>query len=306
MARMRLVFTCMVMIAGIVSAGPNVIELWDGDMPYWNGKIGEEGKSDKGHLRNVQIPAVSVYLPSEATGTGVVICPGGGYWVEAAEHEGREVAEWLNAFGVAGFVLKYRLPTSENVTDRSKVALADAQRAMRLVRHNAQKWNVEKLGIMGFSAGGHLASTAATHFDNGNPGAQDEVQRHSCRPDFAVLIYPVVTMDSTFTHMGSRRALLGENPTPQQVEYYSNEKQVTDKTPPAFLVHTTDDGAVPVENSIYYYLACRNHGVPAEMHIYQRGKHGFGLNRETGPVLSWPERCKAWMGENALLGKVSR
>jgi acetyl esterase/lipase len=198
-------------------------------------------------------------------------------------------------------MLKYRISPRY----KHPAPLQDAQRAIRTVRARAKEWNVDpdRIGILGFSAGGHLASTAATHFDKGNSDAQNPIERASCRPDFAVLVYPVISLTTEYTHRGSKRNLLGKNPDPKLAELLSNEKQVTAETPPTFLMHTSGDKGVPAENSILFYLALRKAGVPAEMHIYEKGGHGFGL-APNDPVLStWPDRCIAWMRVRGILAK---
>jgi acetyl esterase/lipase len=263
--------------------------LWPGGAP---GAVGNE-EADR--------PTLSVYLPAaeKATATGVVVCPGGRYSGLAVDHEGRQIAAWLNSLGVAAFVLKYRLGPRY----RHPAPLQDAQRALRLVRQRAGEFGVapDRIGIWGFSAGGHLASTAGTHFDAGDPSAPDPIDRMSCRPDFLILAYPVVSFTTPYAHAGSRRNLLGENPDPSLAESLSNEKQVTARTPPAFLFHTDEDKGVPAENSVLFYLALRKAGVPAELHVYQRGKHGVGL-AQSDPVLStWPDRLAGWLRVRGLL-----
>ncbi len=245
------------------------------------------------------VPTLTPYLvPKErATGASVVVCPGGGYQ-HLAEHEGRPVAEWLNSIGVTAFVLKYRLGPRY----RHPSMLQDAQRAVRTVRARAAEWGLDpaRVGILGFSAGGHLASTAGTHFDMGKPDAADPVERVSSRPSVMILIYPVITMREK-SHAGSRRNLLGENPSPELVALLSNEERVTGETPPAFLVHTMTDTAVPVENTLTFVSALRKAGVPFELHLYERGPHGFGLgtarqNRPADPILStWPAHAADWL-----------
>jgi len=249
-------------------------------------------------ISNVQVPDIAVYLPSKkmATGQAVIICPGGGYWILAYDLEGTDIARYFNSIGVAAVILKYRLPTYGNCIEPHKVPLMDAQRAMRLVRHHAAEWNInpEKIGVMGFSAGGHLASTLGTHFDKGNPSASDVVERQSCRPDFMILMYPVITFAEATTHTGSRDALLGKNPDPSLVRYFSNELQVTKDTPPAFLVHADDDSGVPAENSLLMYSALRANKIPAEMHILSEGEHGFGLGANEH-IASWSENLRLWL-----------
>jgi acetyl esterase/lipase len=226
------------------------------------------------------------------SGAAIVICPGGGYQNLSMDKEGYAVAKWLNSLGVSAFVLKYRLGPRYH----HPIELGDAQRAIRMVRSRAAEYGLQadRIGIMGFSAGGHLASTAGTHFDAGNASAADPLDRPGSRPDFMVLCYPVISF-GPFAHVGSRRNLLGDNPDPKLVENLSNELQVTKDTPPTFLFHTTTDSTVPVENSVMFYSALRKAGVPAELHIYERGPHGVGL-ATTDPVLStWPARLADWL-----------
>jgi acetyl esterase/lipase len=257
-------------------------------------------------------PSLTIYLPAQvpaglppeqkATGAAVVICPGGGYGHLAVDHEGHQIAQWLNSLGVAGFIVKYRHRNS-GAGYGHPAPLLDAQRAVRMVRSRAAEWGVDpgRIGILGFSAGGHLASTAGTHFDNGDPNAKDPIDRAGCRPDFMVLVYPVISLTESFTHGGSRQNLLGKEPDPNLVEYLSNDKQVTPQTPPTFLVHTYEDTAVPAENSIYFYLALRRAKVPAEMHLYQKGQHGFGLGKQLAATSSWPAQCAEWLRGLGLL-----
>lgn len=246
-------------------------------------------------------PSLTVYLPQpdKASGAAVVICPGGGYGHLAVDKEGAAIAEWLNSLGVAGFVLRYRIAPRYH----HPAPLQDAQRALRTVRSRAAEWHVDpnRIGIMGFSAGGHLASTAGTHFDKGNPSAEDPIDRVGCRPDFLILCYPVITFTELSRHRGSMRNLLGESPDPKLVENLSNERQVTRETPPTFLFHTNSDTGVPAENSVLFYLALRKAGVPAEMHIYEQGPHGVGLAAADPVLSSWPRRCADWMGVRGLL-----
>jgi acetyl esterase/lipase len=251
-------------------------------------------------------PNITIYLPpkDKANGAAVVIFPGGGYGHLAMDHEGHQIAQWLNSFGVAGFIVKYRHSRS-GAGYGHPAPLQDAQRAIRTVRSGAKKWNLDpnRIGIIGFSAGGHLASSAGTHFKQRYSEAKDEIDRAGCRPDFMILMYPVASFTESFTHKGSRRNLLGENPDAQLVRNLSNEKQVTSETPPTFLVHANDDKPVPPENSIYFYLALKKANVPAEMHIYEKGGHGFGPGVGKGPVSSWMLRCSDWMRGRGLLGK---
>lgn len=267
--------------AAALVAQPKTELLWPNGAP---GAVGAED-ADK--------PALSFYLPpaARAVGTAVVVCPGGGYGHLAMDHEGDQIGRWLNSIGVAAFVLKYRLGPRYH----HPAPLQDAQQAIRTVRSRAREFGIapDRIGIWGFSAGGHLASTAATHFEADS------------RPDFLILGYPVVSFTTEYTHKGSMRNLLGDNPDPKLVESLSNEKQVTAQTPPTFLFHTTEDKTVPVENSVLFYLALRKAGVPVEMHIYERGPHGVGLAPLDRALSSWPERLAVWLEVRGLLRKPS-
>ena len=268
---------CGILCAG---AAPDTIVLWPQGAPDAAGGAGDT------------VPALKAFFPprEHMTGAAVVVCPGGGYGA-LAPHEGAPVAEWLNSLGVAGFVLTYRHAPRY----KHPAPLRDAQRAIRAVRAGADAWGLDRrVGILGFSAGGHLATTAATHFDAGNAAAPDPIDRESSRPDLAIPIYPVVTMGA-FTHQGSRRNLLGEDPSPALLGLLSNETQVTRETPPMFLVHTYDDAAVPVENSLLLAAALRKAGVPFELYLYERGPHGFGLGGGDRILGGWPERCADWL-----------
>jgi len=261
---------------------PKMELLWPNGAP---GALGNE-ESDR--------PSLTIQLPqSNGVHSAVVVCPGGGYGMLAVDHEGRQVAEWLNARGVAAFVLRYRLGPRYH----HPIELGDAQRALRFVRFHAEDYGIasDRIGIWGFSAGGHLASTAGTHFDAGNANAAELIDRLSSRPDFMILAYPVISFTTPYTHRGSLRNLLGDNPDPKLVASLSNETQVTPETPPAFLFHTSTDSGVPAENSVLFYLALRKAGVPAEMHIYERGDHGVGLALFDPILSSWPRRLEAWM-----------
>ncbi len=255
-------------------------------------------------VSNVHKPTLSAHLPPKATATGtaVVICPGGGYGRVVIDKEGHDIARWLNSIGIAAFVLKYRSPRPDGFVYGNTAPLQDAQRAIRLVRSRATQWNVKpnQIGVMGFSAGGHLASTAGTHFDSGTKDAADPLDRLSCRPDFQLLIYPVISMLPDITHTGSRRNLLGNEPDDKLVQLYSNELQVTPETPPAFLVHTNDDG-VKADNSVRFFMACRKAKVPAELHLYEKGGHGYGIRKTGTTVENWPQQCQAWLKARGLL-----
>ena len=254
-------------------------------------------------------PSITIYLPpkEKATGAAVVICPGGGYGHLAIDHEGHQIARWLNSFGVAGFILKYRHRNS-GAGYGHPVPLMDAQRAISMVRARAAEFEVDpaRIGILGFSAGGHLASTAATHFHTGRTDTADAIDRVSCRPDFAVLVYPVISLTEWFTHVGSHTNLLGRDGDAELIRQLSNELHVTPQTPPTFLLHTNEDTAVPAENSVYFYLALRKAKVPAELHIYEKGQHGVGLGAAAGAVGTWPRRCEEWMRGRGLLEKAQR
>ena len=246
-------------------------------------------------------PSIFPYLLGEkqASGCAVIVCPGGGYGGLAMSYEGHEVARWLNSLGVTAFVLRYRHAPHY----RHPTPLQDVQRAVRTVRSRASEWHVDpaRIGVLGFSAGGHLASTAGTHFDTGDLAADDPIDRAGCRPDFLVLVYPVISFTTEYAHAGSRKNLLGEDPAPELVESLSNEKQVTKETPPTFLFHTTDDQVVPAENSLLFYLALRRADVPAELHVYEPGRHGIGLAAEHPVLSSWPRLCHNWLITRGLL-----
>lgn len=262
---------------------PPAIPLWPDGAPGAKGSAPED------------IPSIQLYSPpaDKASGAAIVVCPGGGYGA-LAPHEGHDVAVWLNSIGVTAVVLKYRLG---RFGYRHPVMLQDAQRAIRTTRAKAAEWKIDpaRVGIMGFSAGGHLTSTAATHFDAGDPNASDPIERQSSRPDVAILCYAVITMTDPFTHAGSRKNLLGENPSQELIDLLSNEKQVTDKTPPTFLFHTEDDKAVPVENSLQFAAALRKAKVPYEMHIYETGRHGVGLAPTIPALSTWPKLLENWL-----------
>jgi acetyl esterase/lipase len=267
-----------------------------------NGAPGAKGTADGDK------PSLTIYLPDteKATGAAVVIFPGGGYGHLAMDHEGHQIAQWLNSIGVAGFIVKYRHRNS-GAGYGHPAPIQDAQRAIRMVRSRAKEWGVDpgRIGIIGFSAGGHLASTAGTHFNTRYSEPVDEIDRSSCRPDFMILMYPVISFTEWYTHKGSMVNLLGKNPDKDLMESFSNEKQVTPETPPTFLVHADDDKVVPAENSVAFYLALRKAGVPAEMHIYEKGGHGFGPGIGKGACSSWMARCADWMKGRGLLKKTA-
>ncbi|MEO8498667.1 MAG: alpha/beta hydrolase [Planctomycetota bacterium] len=273
-----LTFLLPVETASAAETEPPRISLWNNHAP-----IG----GDKFEAADAWI---TMHRAEPGNGTAIVICPGGGYGGLVTGAEGHGIAQWLNGHGITGVVLEYRLPAG-----RSFVPLLDAQRAIRTVRANAKDWGVDpaRVGIMGFSAGGHLASTAGTHFDAGNADAEDPANRLGCRPDFMILVYPVITMDET-THRGSRNNLLGAAPSDELIELFSNEKQVTAKTPPTFLAHALDDKPVPIENSRLFYNALQKHKVPSK--LLELASGGHGLNGYKGPMWdAWQEQSLAWL-----------
>jgi acetyl esterase/lipase len=275
---------------GAAPAGPLEILLWESGAP---GALGQTD-SDK--------PTITAYpAPRASSGTAVIVAPGGGYGNLAIEHEGRQEAYWFNAMGITAFVLKYRLGPRY----RHPIELGDAQRAIRTVRSRAAEFNIipDRIGMMGFSAGGHLSSTAGTHFDAGKPDATDPIERVSSRPDFLILGYPVVSFDPAIRHNGSMRNLLGDNPDPKLIEDLSNDLRVTPETPPTFLFHTTNDPGVPVENSVRFYLALRKAKVPVEMHLFENGAHGVGMALNDPVLSAWPSLLMNWMRARGLLTK---
>ncbi len=278
-----ILFTAFLAFVNLTNAQTTPIVLWTEGAPNASGNQPED------------VPTITPFLaPKEtATGAAIVVLPGGGYSHLSEIKEGSDVAKWLNSLGISAFVLKYRLGMKYHEPNQ----LLDAARALRTVRARAKEWNLDekRIGILGFSAGGHLASTLGTHFDAGKSDAKDEIERMSSRPDLEILIYPVITMGE-FTHGGSKKNLLGENPSAELIKKYSNELQITKDTPPTFLVHTMNDTAVPVENSLMFAAALRKAGVPFEFHLYEQGPHGFGL-APTNPILAtWAERCADWLG----------
>jgi acetyl esterase/lipase len=267
---------------------PQTIRLWTGDAP------GAQGSEDK------DVPTLTIYAANgKGSGVGVIVCPGGGYGALAMNHEGRQVANFLNSVGVTAFVLKYRLGPKYH----HPVELGDAQRAIRLVRSRAAEFHVDadKVGVMGFSAGGHLASSAGTHFDAGKADAADPIDKMSSRPDFLVLGYPVISFTTPVTHKGSLKNLLGDNPNPELVKSLSSELQVTAQTPPTFLFTTSGDTTVPPENSVMFYLALHKAGVPAELHVFEKGPHGVGLGGMDPALEEWPRLLVNWFRTRGLL-----
>ena len=299
-----LIFTLLFSCGSLLAISQNhTLPLWNGTPPLQNSSDLKEESIQQGVLRiaNVQTPTIEVYLPTKqaATGEAVVIFPGGGYAILAYDWEGTDFAKWFNAQGIAAIVVKYRLPISKSLTDPKEVPLMDAQRAVRLVRHHAKDWDIDssKVGVMGFSAGGHLASTVSTQYQHEVNRTKDEIDGLSARPDFSILVYPVISFRDAAVHSGSRRNLIGENASQELMDRFSGELNVNEETPPTFLVHAQDDKGVPIENSLLYYKALHQHGVKASLHIYPSGGHGFGFGRGKGAVEGWREVLLAWMKE---------
>lgn len=271
-----------------------------GKIPNYIDAPNKESVSDKGvyMIMKVSVPGYAFFSAGEegAPKPCVVICPGGGYGILASQHEGTDVAKYFNSIGVHAIVLKYRIPSSTNQLDKKFAPLQDAQQAMYLVRKNAKQWNVDpaKVGILGFSAGGHLASTLATHYND-----KQIKTRKSLRPDFQILIYPVITFGK-YTHMGSRNNLLGKDTTAQNIDYFSNELHINSKTPKAFLVHAKNDNAVPIENAWMYKAALEKSGVPVELFEFEKGGHGFGMVNSTSDV-AWPSLLTQWLKQEGIL-----
>jgi len=299
----KTIYLAVLLVLPITLKAQQTINLYSGEVP--NSKQIANTIPNKeqpsGVFRSVTHPTLQVYLPEEqeATGTAVVICPGGGYSVVVYQAEGVQTAKEFAKNGIAAFVLKYRLPRDSTMVDKTIGPLQDAQRAIKVVRENADKWKIDKhkVGIMGFSAGGHLASTEATHYRKAVIKNKDHT---NLRPDFQILAYPVISMQDDLTHMGSRTNLLGKNPSKKLIDKYSNELQVDDNTPPAYITQTEDDKTVSVENSIVYFQKLRQHRVPAELQIYPKGGHGFVLHMKTAdwmePIFKWMKRSK-WIEE---------
>lgn len=272
----------------------DVVKLWPNGTPGVVVSPKPEETFEGRRVRYVSEPTLTVYLPTKEVnkGVAVIICPGGGYGIEAMDHEGYEVAEFLQGQGIAGIVLKYRLPYGH-----SELPLQDAQQAMRLVRSYSGAWAIDpgKVGIAGFSAGGHLASTLSTHFDTGNKDAINSIDKLSCRPDFSILLYPVITFKEEWGHMGSRENLIGKTKDWKIIQKFCNELQVTSQTPPAFIALADDDTGVKPRNSIEYYLALKREGIPAELHVFKEGGHGFGMNKTGKAHDQWPLMVVEWM-----------
>ncbi len=304
-----ILFFILAMFALFLSANAqeSTIKIWKDNIP---GAIDNSSyKCDTIYFDNnspriikVTDPALDVFPApkNKANGTAIVICPGGGYERIAIKKEGHTIAQWLNKFGVTAFVLKYRLPSDSIMQDKSIGPLQDGLEAIRIIRRDCKKWSINpnKIGIMGFSAGGHLASSVSTHF---NDTVYEPIDTTSARPDFTILAYPVISMDTAISHPGSRKMLIGDNYSPYLVNYFSNDLWVNKNTPPAFIVHASDDNAVPVENSINYFIALKKNNIPVEFHSYEKGGHGFGLEYTKGTISTWPAACINWLKNRGFL-----
>jgi len=306
---MHRIVSLFAVACAVVAAEPQPFPLWPGAAPA---DAGQEQSIRRKHenreitwTNQVTWPTLTVYTPANKnTGAAVIICPGGGYGGLAYDMEGTEVAQRFAEHGVTGIVLKYRMPRATESVGQVPWPIQDGQRAMQTIRSRAAEWKIDpaRIGIMGFSAGGHLAATVSTHVVGPDANASDPVLKVGSRPDFSVLIYPVVTFDPTVGHTGSANALIGKNADPELVKLYSNDLQVNATTPPAFLVHAADDG-VKVANSDLYDAALTKAGVPHEFMRLEKGGHGFGMGIKGGEPATWPDRCLAWMGKQGLLGK---
>jgi acetyl esterase/lipase len=301
------VFFVLVLLKASLSNAQHVMPLYEGNIPNYKSSTDEEktviGADSILRIEAVQKPTLTIYLPAKekANGTAVVICPGGGYRILAFDKEGTWVAKKFNEWGVAAFVLKYRIPNDKWMLHKEIGPLQDAQRAIQIVRQNFKEWNIDtnRVGIMGFSAGGHLASTAATHYSK---SYIDNSGKINLRPDFQILLYPVISFKDSIAHLGSRENLIGKNASAEMINEYSNELQITATSPPAFLIHATDDNTVNVLNSIYYYETLVKYKISSEMHIYEKGGHGFGLYNKTTKD-NWMDRLYNWMQAKELLDK---
>ena len=293
----RPILLAFVLVAASAMAQQSPIPIQDGQViPLWSGPApGAQGADD------ADVPTITVYLPrvNPPGMSAVIICPGGSYRALAMNHEGRQVANYLNSLGVAAFVLKYRLGPKYH----HPVELGDAQRAIRVLRSHAAEWHIasDRIGILGFSAGGHLAMSASTHFDAGQAGASDAVDRVSSRPDFSVLGYPVISLVEPWTHQGSKNNLLGANPDPEVARQLSGEQAVTRDTPPTFIFQTNADVVVPAENATYYFLALRKTGVPVELHVFESGPHGVGLAMDDPALAEWSRLLTNWLRVHAII-----
>lgn len=301
MKSLTLALLCSISLAAEAQTVIPLYNVIPNSKPGINKERSETDKVGKVRTYKVSEPALTVYLPPKhkATGTAVVVVPGGGYALLAIKHEGHDVAKALNEMGIAAFVLKYRLPDDSIMIDRSIGPVQDAQRAIEIVREHAKEYGVKtnQVGILGFSAGGHLASTAGTHFDT---HYIETSRKTNLRPDFMVLIYPVISFTDSLAHKGSRSNLIGANPSEEKIKTFSNEMRVTSKTPPTFLVHAKNDKTVPVQNSREFYAACLKHKVPAELYEFEEGGHGFGMINPTSDV-KWMDLLQQWLQKNKFL-----
>lgn len=294
----RLITVSLFFIYSFTVICQEVIPLYGDSIPNSKPTKNEESETiNNGILiiNKITVPTLTVFLPPEnkANGTAVIICPGGGYWILAAGHEGFDVAKKFNEMGVAAFVLKYRIPSTATMINKELGPLQDAQRAIQIVRENAKKWNIKKdhVGIMGFSAGGHLAATIGTHFQH---NYTDNKQKVNLRPDFMILVYPVISFRDSIGHIGSRDQLIGAKPSQKKIKEYSNEYHVNTRTPPAFLVHAKDDKAVKVQNSTMLAAALKKNKIPHGIYLYEKGGHGFGMINPTSEV-RWMDEVQKWM-----------
>lgn len=298
--------TCLLILSAMnFSHGQETIPLYEGEIPNSKPSTDKEKREIRENgmevIIGITIPTMTVFQPQKHSPNraAIIIFPGGGYHLNAIKHEGLDVARKLNEWGIVAFVVKYRIPSDETMVNKEIGPLQDAQQAISMVRQNADKWNIDpkKIGIMGFSAGGHLASTAGTHFKKSVIKNKKEV---SVRPDFMILGYPVISFSDSIGHIGSRNNLLGESPSKEKIIAYSNELQVTAETPPTFLIHASDDEVVLPANSIVFYEKLTKHGVPAELHIYEGGGHGFGLNNPT-TAEKWMDTLSNWLESRGML-----
>ena len=302
---MKYLYVVFVLLCLKATAQHQKIAIYTDGMPCASSLLTQEVSNTISIKERISSPQLW-YYPTEKSAqstAAVLVLPGGGYRNLAFEKEGTEVAQWLNTLGISVFVLMYRTPYWESTSCKKEIPLSDAKQAMRIIRHRSSEWNINpnKVGVMGFSAGGHLAATLSTQFDYGNQDGTDSLASFSTRPDFSILVYPVISMRKAYTHMGSRQSLLGESPTDEDIMAYSNELQVKTDTPPAILIHATNDRAVLAENSIMYYKALLEKNIPAALHIWEDGGHGFGLYREKGSVKSWPNTVQHWFIQREIL-----
>ena len=283
------------LLVSAFSMAQETFPLYEGVIPAAIPGKNEEAINASGHVEKISQPTITVFRSAKAKqdGAAVIIFRGGGYWINAIQHEGFDVAKRFNEAGITAFVVKYRIPNDKTMTNRETGPLQDAQQAIHIVRSRAKEWNIDpnQIGIMGFSAGGHLASTAGTHFTKPvNPALKNA----NVRPDFMILVYPVISFMEGVGHMGSREQLVGKSPAQEKIDLSSHDLQVTKQTPPTFLIHASDDDAVLPENSIRFYQSLIKNNVPAELHIYSKGGHGFGMNNPTTDE-KWMDRCLSWM-----------